>query len=82
MARALRSSVRPLFVVPVPVMMLRVAKALRLPMPFKCDQIDRLVLPKTYDSALARRDYDFQSHSFLESLAEGEKITAGAGSGR
>jgi len=82
MARALRSSVRPLFVVPVPVMMLRVAKALRLPMPFKCDQIDRLVLPKTYDSALARRDYDFQSHSFLESLAEGEKITAGAGPGR
>ena len=75
MARALRSSVRPLFVVPVPVMMLRAAKALRLPMPFKRDQIDRLVLPKTYDSTLARRDYDFQPQSFLDYLTESGKIT-------
>jgi NADH dehydrogenase len=82
MARALRSSVRPLFVVPVPVMMLRAAKRLRLPLPFKRDQIDRLVLRKTYDSALARRDYDFQPCSFLDYLTEGEKITVGAGSGR
>lgn len=81
-ARALRSSVRPLFVVPVPVMMLRAAKVLRLPLPFKSDQIDRLVLPKTYDIALARRDYDFQPHSFLGYLARSRKITAGAGPGR
>ena len=82
MARALRSSVRPLFVVPVPVMMLRAAKRLRLPLPFKRDQLDRLVLRKTYDSALARRDYDFQPGSFLDYLTKGEEITVGAGSGR
>lgn len=81
-ARALRSSVRPLFVVPVPVVVLRAAKRLRLPLPFKRDQIDRLVLRKTYDGALARRDYDFQPCSFLDYLTEGEKITLGAGSGR
>ena len=75
MARALRSSVRPLFVIPVPMMMLRAAKALRLPMPFKRDQIDRLVLPKTYDSTLARRDYDFQPQSFLDYLTESGNIT-------
>jgi uncharacterized protein YbjT (DUF2867 family) len=81
-ARALRSSVRPLFVVPVPVMMLRAAKRLRLPLPFKRDQLDRLVLRKTYDSALARRDYDFQPGSFLDYLTKGKKITVGVGSGR
>jgi nucleoside-diphosphate-sugar epimerase len=70
MARALRNSVRPLFVVPVPIMMLRLAKALRLPLPFKRDQLDRLVVPKTYDNALARRDYDFQPRSFLDHLTE------------
>jgi len=75
MARALRNSVRPLFVVPVPIMMLRLAKAVGLPMPFKRDQIDRLVLPKTYDNALARRDYGFQPRSFLDYLTESEKIT-------
>jgi nucleoside-diphosphate-sugar epimerase len=82
MARALRNSVRPLFVLPVPVIMLRAAKALGLPLPFKRDQIDRLVLPKNYDSALARRDYDFRPHSFLDYLADGEKITAGADAAR
>ena len=82
MARALRSSVRLLFVVPVPVMMLRAAKRLRLPLPFKRDQLDRLVLRKTYDNALARRDYDFQPGSFLDYLTKGEKITVRAGSGR
>jgi nucleoside-diphosphate-sugar epimerase len=81
MARALRNSVRPLFVIPVPITMLRAAKALRLPMPFKHDQIDRLVLPKTYDSTLARRDYDFQAQSFIDYLTESEKISARAGSG-
>jgi nucleoside-diphosphate-sugar epimerase len=69
-ARALRRSGHPLFVVPVPVMMLRAAKALRLPLPFKRDQLDRLVVPKTYDNALARRDYDFQPRSFLDHLTE------------
>jgi len=82
MARSLRSSVRPLFVVPVPVMILRAAKALGLPVPFKRDQIDRLVLPKTYNSAEARRDYDFRLQSFLDYLMQREKISAGADPGR
>jgi uncharacterized protein YbjT (DUF2867 family) len=82
MARALRSSVRPLFVIPVPITMLRAAKALRLPIPFNRDQIDRLVLPKAYDSTLARRDYDFQAQSFIDYLTKSDKITARAGSGR
>src|SRR5438132_2157686 len=73
MARVLRNSVRPLFVVPVPVMMLRLAKTLGLPVPFERDQIDRLVLPKTYDNTLARRDYDFQPLSFLDYLTQGEQ---------
>ena len=75
MAPALRRSVRPLFVIPVPIMMLRAVKALGLPVPFKRDQIDRLVLPKTYDNTLARRDYDFQPQSFLDYLTESGKIT-------
>jgi hypothetical protein len=78
MAQALRSSVRPLFVLPVPVMMLRAAKAMRLPLPFERDQIDRLVLQKTYDSALARRDYDFRPHSFLDYLAGSGEMPLGA----
>ena len=75
MARALRNSVRPLFVVPVPIMMLRLAKAVGLPVPFKRDQIDRLVLAKAYDNALAHRDYGFQPRSFFDYLTESEKIT-------
>jgi nucleoside-diphosphate-sugar epimerase len=69
MARALRSSVRPLFTVPVPVILLRAAVALRLPVPFKRDQIDRLVLPKTSGNMAARRDYGFQARPFLDCLA-------------
>ena len=69
-ARALRGSVRPLFVVPVPLGMLRAANMFRLPVPFKRDQVDRLLLPKIYSSALARRDYGFQARPFLCYLAE------------
>ena len=72
-ARALRNCVRPLFVLPLPVVILRAANALRLPLPFKRDQIDRLVLPKLYNNDLARRDYDFRPKSFLEYLIEGGK---------
>lgn len=69
MARAIRSSVRPLFAVPVPVILLRAAAALRLPVPFKRDQVDRLVLPKASSNMAARRDYGFQARSFLDYLA-------------
>jgi len=69
MARALRRSVRPLFAVPVPVMMLRAAAAFHLPVPFKRDQLDRLVVQKVYSDTAARRDYDFRAHPFLDYLA-------------
>jgi hypothetical protein len=57
--------------------MLRLAKTVGLPLPFRRDQIDRLVLSKAYDNARARRDYDFRPRSFLDYLTEGEKITRG-----
>jgi hypothetical protein len=63
-------------------MLLRAAKGLGLPLPFKRDQIDRLVLPKTYNNALARRDYDFQPRSFLDYLSGTETLTASAGPDR
>lgn len=69
MAQALRSSVRPLFVVPVPVLLLRAAAAFRLPLPFKRDQVDRLILPKASSNMDARCDYGFQPRPFLDYLA-------------
>ena len=54
---------------PVPVMMLRAGAACHLPVPFKRDQLDRLVVPKVYSDTAARRDYDFRAHPFLDYLA-------------
>jgi nucleoside-diphosphate-sugar epimerase len=71
MARALRSSVRPLLAVPVPVTLLRAAAALRLPVTFKRDQVDRLVLRKECCNTAARRDYGFRARPFLDYLAAG-----------
>jgi len=76
MARALRASVRPLLAVPVPIMLLRAAAALRLPVAFKRDQVDRLVLRKEYCNTAARRDYGFQARPFLHYLAEGRLPTS------
>jgi len=76
MARALRASVRPLLAVPVPVMLLRAVAALRLPVAFKRDQVDRLVLRKEYCNTAARRDYGFQARPFLHYLAEGRLPTS------
>jgi hypothetical protein len=50
-------------------MLLRAAAALHLPVPFKRDQVDRLVLPKVYSNTAARRDYDFSARPFLDYLA-------------
>jgi hypothetical protein len=63
-------------VVPLPVTLLRAAAALRLFVPFKRDQVDRLVLPKVYSGTVACRDYEFQARPFLDYLAEGGKIIA------
>jgi len=69
MARALRYSVRPVCVVPVPVFPLRIIAKLPLPLPFKLDQLDRLVVLKNYDNSAARQDYGFRPKSFLDYLA-------------
>ena len=76
MARALRSSVRPLLAVPVPVMLLRAVAALRLPVAFKRDQVDRLVLRKECCNTAARRDYGFRARPFLHYLTEGRLPTS------
>ena len=68
-ARALGNSVQPLAVIPVPVKLLRLATRLHLPVPFKRDQLDRLVVPKTLDNSSAKRDHGFQPRSFLDYLA-------------
>jgi len=66
---ALCGSIRPLVMVPVPVPILRAIARLPLTLPFKPDQLDRLVVCKDYDNSMARRDYGFQPKSFLEYLA-------------
>jgi uncharacterized protein YbjT (DUF2867 family) len=79
MARALRSSVRPLFVIPVPITMLRAAKALRLPIPFKpIKSIDRST--KSVNARWHARGV-FQANPSRH-LTKRDKITARAGSGR
>ena len=70
MAATLRKSIRPLAVVPVPVRLLQGAARLRIPMPFKLDQLDRLTIPKTLDNFSAKRDFGFHPRSFLSYLAE------------
>ena len=69
-AGVLRSFVRPLAVVPVPVKLLMAAVRLHVPVPFKQDQLDRLVVPKTLDNSAAKSDYGFQPQSFLDYLAD------------
>ncbi len=55
--------------VPVPVRLLRAAVRCRLPVPFKPDQLDRLVVAKDYDNRSARLDYGFEPGDFLGDLA-------------
>ena len=50
--------------------MLQGAARLRIPMPFKLDQLDRLTIPKTLDNFSAKRDFGFHPRSFLSYLAE------------
>lgn len=70
MAAALRKSIRPLAVMPVPVGLLQGAARLRIPLPFKRDQLDRLLIPKARDNSSAKSDFGFRPRSFLDHLAE------------
>lgn len=74
LARALRAGGRRAVAVPVPVALLRAAVRLRLPVPFKADQLDRLVARKDYDLASAQADYAFQPRDLLADLAAGTPV--------
>ena len=69
MAAALRSAGRPVLRLPIPIGLLRRAASLGLPLPFRADQLDRLVVAKDYDIGAAREDYGFEGADFLRDLA-------------
>jgi len=54
------------FVLPIPVRWLEVLLRMPIPMAFKCDQIARLIVPKSNDLSAARMDYGFNPRSFTE----------------
>jgi nucleoside-diphosphate-sugar epimerase len=56
------------FVLPISIRWLEVLLKMRIPMPFKRDQIARLTVPKSNDLSAARMDYGFNPHSFTEYL--------------
>jgi uncharacterized protein YbjT (DUF2867 family) len=54
---------------PVPIRLLHAAVRWRLPVPFKADQLDRLVVAKDFDNRSARQDYGFDPGDFLGELS-------------
>jgi nucleoside-diphosphate-sugar epimerase len=54
------------FVLPIPVRWLEVLLKMRIPMPFKRDQIARLIVSKSNDLSAARMDYGFNPRPFTE----------------
>ena len=53
---------------PVPLRWLEVLQSLRIPLPFKRDQLARLTMAKSSDNSQAKRDYGFAPRSFLDFL--------------
>ena len=56
------------FVLPISIRWLEVLLKMRIPMPFKRDQIARLTVPKSNDLSAARMDYGFNPRPFTEYL--------------
>lgn len=54
------------FVLPIPIRWLEVLLKMRIPMPFKRDQIARLIVSKSNDLSAARMDYGFNPLPFTE----------------
>jgi nucleoside-diphosphate-sugar epimerase len=54
------------FVLPIPIRLLEVLLKMRIPMPFKRDQIARLIVSKSNDLSAARMDYGFNPLPFTE----------------
>lgn len=68
-ARALSTGLkRKVTVLPVSVQLLKLVSTLHIPLPFKQDQITRLVMYKSSDNSLAARDYGFSPKDFLDYL--------------
>jgi UDP-glucose 4-epimerase len=59
-----------LFRLPVSIAVLKILCQFRLPVPFKRDQLDRLIMEKTFDNSLASNDFSFEPVSFLEYLEQ------------
>ena len=59
---------RPWLRIPVSVHLLQRLQAMHVPMPFKPDQLTRLVLPKSGFNHLARQDYGFDPVCFLDAI--------------
>jgi nucleoside-diphosphate-sugar epimerase len=62
---------RKLHRIPVPIGLLRVLCAMRLPVPFERDQLDRLVMEKPTDNTRARTELGLAPKSFLSWIEEG-----------
>lgn len=56
------------YVLPVPIRWLQVLLNMGIPMPFKRDQIARLIVSKSTDLSAARVDYGFNPRSFAEHI--------------
>jgi len=54
------------FILPIPIRLLEVLMKMRIPMPFKRDQLARLIVSKSYDLSAARMDYGFNPRPFTE----------------
>lgn len=54
------------FVFPIPIRWLEVLMKMRIPMPFKRDQVARLIVPKSNDLSAVRMDYQFSPRPFTE----------------
>ena len=66
---ALRTGLgKPIFRLPIPVCALQSLQLLRVPLPFKPDQLARLVMAKSSDNTMAKQDHSFSPVSFLAYL--------------
>ena len=59
-----------LFRIPVPIAFLKIFCKFGVPVPFKRDQLDRLIMEKSYDNSQANNDFSFDPISFLDYLEQ------------
>lgn len=59
-----------LFRVPIPIAFLKILCKFGVPVPFKRDQLDRLIMEKSYDNSQANNDFSFDPISFLDYLEQ------------